>query len=529
MKQLLALIKIQFKGLLSATIASGKRKSTSLGLMLLFIIAILLYISGTFSLSMADALRQVGMLDLLLVLVGILAVFLPVIMSGYSVSGFLYKAKDLDLLFSLPIPPLKIVLSKLSAVYLENLLFVFFIYAPALGIYAFYAKESWSFYPLAVLILLLLPLFVTVIGLFMGYLLSLIQSRLKHPVIITNILYLSFFGLVMYGNFKLNSFISNFAMQTGDIRGAFNRYAKPVYWIRNSLVEADLLSFVLFALLCLIPFVFTAMWFAKSFRRINSDLQISRFKTVYTFRKMPAQSPFKALVKKEIRRYFGSPIYFMNTFVGVLMPLAGLIYLMISKTSVVLIYQVLSAYDLPLWAILTAAMMFSVGLANTTAPSISLETNKLWILKVAPLTVTQVFGAKIALNLLICVPSMVLAALISLYLFKLTLWQTGILVLLPILQCLLNAMFGIYANLLFPKLDATNDTAIVKQSASTILSMVFGMLSAAVLAFIGYQLRGKVDYPWLALIFALILLSAIAFMYRLLTGKGHTLYKALKA
>ena len=126
----------------------------------------------------------------------------------------------------------------------------------------------------------------------------------------------------------------------------------------------------------------------------------------------------------------------------------------------------------------------------TTCVSISLEGKTFWILKEAPVSPKTYFSSKIAVNLLVAWPSVLLCTvpLGIVYGVDPVTLAASVFVLLAL--GLLVALYGLAVNLLFPKMDAPNDTIVVKQSVSALIGALGGwvILAAAVG---GYFLFGR--------------------------------------
>ena len=81
-------------------INGGKEKKKLLfsTFMLIFIGALICFMSTTYSLMMAEALQEIGYLDLLLVMAILVSCMLGLFTSIYKAQGVLFNAKDYDLL-----------------------------------------------------------------------------------------------------------------------------------------------------------------------------------------------------------------------------------------------------------------------------------------------------------------------------------------------------------------------------------------------------------------------------------------------
>ena len=89
-------------------------------------------------------------------------------------------------------------------------------------------------------------------------------------------------------------------------------------------------------------------------------------------------------------------------------------------------------------------------------------------------------------------------------------------------------MFGLYINLLLPKMDAENDTAIIKRSASGMIGMFGGMILAGLLVLIQALMWNlQLDF----FVFALISIGLLAVLavgcFLLLKYQGTKLFNKL--
>lgn len=170
---------------------------------------------------------------------------------------------------------------------------------------------------------------------------------------------------------------------------------------------------------------------------------------------------------------------------------------------------------------------FLAALANTTAPSISLEGKNLWILKASPVDVGTILLAKLCVQLTIAIPVLIIdSVILSLTLhfsFMSFLWVC----LIPVLMSVLSGLVGLIANLRYHRFDFTNEMQVVKNSASVLISM-FGMLFV-VGAFAGiyllFQNVVSFDVFATAVVCVLLMLTLITGMY--LFTKGKKLFELL--
>jgi len=115
-----------------------------------------------------------------------------------------------------------------------------------------------------------------------------------------------------------------------------------------------------------------------------------------------------------------------------------------------------------------------------SAPSLSMEGKSLWIVRSAPVSSGEILTAKAYLHILVSLPFILISATICNFVVRDGLVVTLLMYLLPIAVTTLFAFFGVIVNLKFPKFDWINETAAVKQGASTMITMFagFGFLAS---------------------------------------------------
>ena len=211
----------------------------------------------------------------------------------------------------------------------------------------------------------------------------------------------------------------------------------------------------------------------KSYYRIISKLSSQKTKTNFVLKdsEVSIKSIKKALRTKELKKYFSSAIYVFNTIFGVpFFVILSIVSLFYSQSNLALM---LSNYGLSStsWLILYF-MLFVIAFTDTTNSSISIEKNNIWILKMLPISVKDIFDAKLYVNKIILIP----AVIFGLIMFRISGYISSIeLIVFTILSIVLNSLianYGLICNLAFPKLDAPNDTVIVKQSMASMLGIL---------------------------------------------------------
>ena len=131
------------------------------------------------------------------------------------------------------------------------------------------------------------------------------------------------------------------------------------------------------------------------------------------------------------------------------------------------------------------------------------------------------------MSLIIELPFILLAIILFIIKFNPSIIYSIIIILLALTSIILTGIIGLLVNLKYPKLNAPNDTEVVKQSASSMISVFTGMAIAIVSIFgIGYFAD---NYSLTLVIFIhVILLMLITFvLYRILMKIGPKEYRKL--
>ena len=214
------------------------------------------------------------------------------------------------------------------------------------------------------------------------------------------------------------------------------------------------------------------MVFSKTFKVINGELSESYKKANYKVSKLEASSVIKSLITQELRRYFATPIYVMNTAFGmVLLVAASIATLFVSKETLVEFLGYPEIANMIPVEILVF-LVFTIGLSCTTNSSISLEGNRLWILKSLPIEPNDIFKGKIITNLIITIPASIIANVFFYIGLKFDIKYLIFNLVISIVFAIVSAILGIIINLYFPKMEWTNPTTVVKQSASVMITIL---------------------------------------------------------
>ena len=528
MRKFWVLLCVSFKGMLHTfSFGRGKKRAASGAAALIFISAMALYLSGIYSFMLADTLRTINLLEFLLPLMALIACAAALMFTLFGANSVVFGNRDSDLLLSLPVSSFVVMLSKILALYLENLLFCGLWMVPTCIAYILYADAlSVGFLIRALICIPFLPLLPSMIGVLLGYCVAFFSAHAKHKALISNLLYFVLFGTLMIGSMQLNRLSALLLTNSAAVQSAFSSWLLPFGLLQRGIAAGSWGAVIGFCIGCAIPFFIIVYALSTQYKRILSTLASRSVRNDYKVTRLQSQGAFMALFRKEIHRYFGTPIYFFNTAFGILILLGGSIYLCFSRTTVM---QFLAMTNMTgaVAPLVCAALCFCVATVNTTCVSISLEGNALWILREAPVSSATLLAVKGLLNVVVAWPISMLALLITALALSMPVGTALSIALLCTVLILFIAQYGLIINLLLPKMDAENDTLVVKQSAGSFCGIFGGMILAGLCVFLYFMLNTALAFILFILILAAVLAVLCLGEWYWLTHQGVARFERL--
>ena len=463
-------------------------------------------------------------------LAGILCFALCFIGSAFMSSYQLFRAKDNELLLAMPIKPGAILGSRTVALVLMNYLYGALVIIPAGIVWCVFAPVKPFGVVAFVIGSLLLPLMAVALSAFFGWLIAVASTRMKHKSLFTMIFSILFLGLYFWGYSKIFSYIQALIENGAEIAAAVKRAAPPAYWFGVACESGGVTEFILFVLCCIVPFAIAYAIIAANFTKITTTNRGMK-KTKYREKTLKASGVRAALLKKEYTRLTSSPMYMLNAGLGLLFILALAVFVAVKRADFTEIFGSLVPGDgqsALITGLMCAALAFCTSMTMISAPSVSLEGNKLWILRSSPAPTRDILRAKVLCHLTVALPVSVIASVILAAALGVGFENALFLVLVPAAATVFCAVLGVLLNLLFPKLDWINEVSAVKQGASVLLAMFIGM-GAVVVLVVAYVILSGVVSMTLYLAFCTVfylLLSAAAYAW--IRTAGCRRFEALK-
>lgn len=431
-----------------------------------------------YSSGIAYGLASMGMARIIPAYMLMIISVITLVITMFKTNGFLFAFKDYDMVMSLPVKTGDVIISRFMMMYVMNFLFECVVIIPAGIIYAIYVVPVPSYYIMMVISIFIIPLIPMTIATAFGAIITAITCRFKYKNLLSIVLSFGLLGGIMYLS------MSSGNLQADDVTNlssALMQQINGTYPIAKIFTEAicnyNILAFAGFVLTSVVWFYVFIKLVSWKYCEMNTALTSHATKRNYKMQDLKKSSPFTALYKKELKRYFSSTIYVLNTGFGVVLLLIVTILIAlfgVERLDIMIGKPGLSNIISNMAPLVISTM---IVLSCTTASAISLEGKNLWILESAPIKAKTIFNSKIAVNLTTLVPTAILSAVIFAIRLRLGLIETLMLLITPIAYSFFTAIVGIFVNLKFPNFDWTSETVVIKQSAATLVAMVFQMLS----------------------------------------------------
>lgn len=452
----------------------AKRKKIALGL----VCAMLVVILAAYIVGFSYAFILMGMSEILpayLIAVSSLVIFFFGIFKAGSV---IFQKKSYDILCSLPVSQSAIVISRFIRMYVENLLLTLAFMLPGLAVYVYFIQPKISFYVIAIVEILAVPLLPITAATFLGALVSAISSRMKHKNLVSALLSILLVLAVMLGSSQLTAVEGEVSMEmlanlSNIIVSLLGKIYPPAVIMGAAMVNGDFVPCLACVGAFLVIFAVMTAIVSVSFHAICRRLFSTSAKHDYHMETLKEKSVLATLYKKELKRYFASSIYVTNTIIG---PILAVVF---AATVYTMGIDTFKALPIPIDVaeLIPFALSAIFCLMTTTCTSISMEGKEWWIVKSLPINTKTILNSKILLNLSLFAPFYIASEALLIIALKPALPDIIWLLIIPAVMILFSCVFGITANLRFPVFNWESETAVVKQSASAMLSMCGALLA----------------------------------------------------
>lgn len=542
MKKLLSLLKATMSQDMSLFRIKARNESRARKIVLPIVLALLVMFSvGSYVAILAEELAPSHLTYIVLTIFIMVTSLLTIIEGVYKSQGILFEARDNELLFSLPITQSKIFFIRIFKLITFQFLYNSLFMLPAIIVYAIYEKTNVSFYLISTVMLVLLPIIPTILGCIFGYIIKGLSAKFKAR----NIMQVLFTSLILLGifyvSFNMQGMVANIVQNANSIQEIITKIYYPAGLYINLIQNFNILDLVTLLAINIVPafvFVYVASIFyfkinSKLGEKGNGNKKVGVAKTTEKTYRVGTQ--LSGLIHKEMKRFFSSPVFMVNAGFGMVLMIAVTFALSINFDGMInsMMQGMETEIPIPIGEIKNMMpkvfygfVIFISCMTSMTSSMISLEGKSFNITKSLPVETEKILLSKVLTSNILSIPIFLICDVIFFIAFKVAIIDIVFILLASIVMPTLTALIGILMNLKYPKMNATSDTEVVKQSMSSMLSVFMGMF-VAILS-IAIMIMGNNYNTNLFVALELLTFSIITFMlWRILKKYGAKRFKEI--
>lgn len=542
MKKLLSLLKATMSQDMSLFRIKARNESRARKIVLPIVLALVVMFSvGSYVAILAEKLAPSHLTYIVLTIFIMVTSLLTIIEGVYKSQGILFEARDNELLFSLPITQSKIFFIRIFKLITFQFLYNSLFMLPAIIVYAMYEKTNVSFYLISTVMLVLLPIIPTILGCIFGYIIKGLSAKFKAR----NIMQVLFTSLILLGifyvSFNMQGMVANIVQNANSIQEIITKIYYPAGLYINLIQNFNILDLIILLAINIIPaivFVYVASIFyfkinSKLGEKGNGNKKVGVAKT--TEKTYRVRTQLSGLIHKEMKRFFSSPVFMVNAGFGMVLMIAVTFALSINFDGMInsMMQGMETEIPIPIGEIKNMMpkvfygfVVFISCMTSITSSMISLEGKSFNITKSLPVETEKILLSKVLTSNILSIPIFLICDVIFFIAFKVAIIDIVFILLASIVMLTLTALIGILMNLKYPKMNATSDTEVVKQSMSSMLSVFMGMF-VAILS-IAIMIMGNNYNTNLFVALELLTFSIITFMlWRILKKYGAKRFKEI--
>lgn len=490
-----------------------KQKNAVIGILVIIALGLMIAYSTLFSAGLAS----MGDADILPTISALICSLVTLVLTFLKSSGILFGLRDYDMVMSLPVRSSDVVLSRITIVYLTNLLVSMIVILPAVVIFGLNTEMGIVANLIFLLSILFMPVIPMIVSLGLGVLITAVSSRSKHKNIFSLALSTLAVLLIVVASTQAQNMDSSEILNIGIVlSNTANRVYPPAAFISTAVLSQDWLYFAAFAgMSVLAGGIFIVI--AAHFYQMMNTVTFSHAVTKYAEKPLKVSSPVSAMYRREFGRYFSCTIYALNSTIGMVLLLVLSVMLLFISPEMLEQQSGFAGLSQMLRQMLPMVISVFITMTSTTAASLSLEGKNRWLMCSAPVRTVDIFNSKIAVNLTVIAPFAVASMLLMGIKMKVSPVQTILLCIVPVAYACFISVLGMYMNVRFPKYDWTSEYYAVKGGAVSVLAtMGVGILSSVIPFFLCLIF---IDFSTIIMIVTFCLLLTItAIIYRSLKG-----------
>ena len=491
MKKLVSLIKATMTDGMNLFRIRGKNQSqTSKKLLPIMLTIVMFFMIWTYANMLMEPLVGTNSEYVVLTIFVLLTTILTFVEGIYKSGNLLFNCKDDNLLLSLPIKKSTVVFIRIFKFYVFELLYNTLFLLPAMVVYIRYANVGISYYIVSFIALLLLPVIPIIISCIIGFIISASSSKFKMKNIAQIIITMIFLLLVFYMSSNIENMIGSLAQNAASINETITKIYYPAGAYINLITNFNIQELLIFIVVHILIFAVSILVLSKVYFKINSSVKAVKTGFKNSNYKIKARRPIISLIKKELGKFINTPVFVINAAFGLVLFIVlcvsicikfdSLEEMLLSQEIQVSIEQIKSFIPVVLFGLICFASLMS----SITSSMISLEGKSFSILKSLPIKPFTIILSKILAAVIIMLPFILIGDLIFFIRFNFNIFEILTILIASFILPLVAETIGILINLKYPKMDAENDTEVVKQSISSMIAVFTGMILTGITVFL---------------------------------------------
>ena len=501
---------INLFGLNEARHAPDRRRRRGLAAMASLFVLLALMFCAYVGLA-CYGLARIGLGKFAPLLLALVVSLVILVFTTLRAGGVLFDLSSYERLSSMPLRPTAIVVSRFLTMYIFDAALALGALLPGTVVCGAMLHPSASYYPMMLLGALVLPLIPMTVAMLLGAAVYALSARMRHKNLAVIVLSMALLLALMGGSFLLKGSEMDVLRFAGLLSGLFDRLAAiypPAAWFARSVNAGNPGLYALLVAASAAFFALASWLIGRNFSSVCSLLNARAARGDFHMAAQRRRSPGAALFSREMRRYFASPTYVMNTLTGALMALVLSAAVWILGARNLAAEMLLSMEQVRRFVPLVLAMMFLIS--PSTCCSISMEGRQFWLVRSLPVPQEKVYGAKLGVNLALTLPCWLLCEGMLLAALRPRGLEAAAMVLLPLGYILYGGVLGLWINIRAPMLNWESDRQPVKQSRAVLYSMLAGFGSVLIPGAALWLLPGLAE-AICTLVFALCVGTALLF------------------
>ena len=514
-----------------------KKNSKSALLLPTFIALYLMFMIWSSANAMFEKLAPLNLAYLLLSLFAFGISFMAFIEGIYKIGSLIFNCKDDQLLLSLPITRRTVLFIRVFKFYVFELMFNSLFLLPIMLAYIRWdSTVDWTYFLTSLVMLLLLPIIPIVLSLIVGTITSSLSSHFKYKNAVQIILSMSLILGILVASYSMDNALNYLIAHATSINDLLIKIYYPAGLYAKLVTAFNITDLFVFIAINILIFTIAIVILSKFYFKINT-----RVKSVTTTKKVKldaltikAKSPTFSLIKKELNTFFKTPVFIINAGFALVLFMLAVIVLPLKFNLVLPILTDPAGINLSkdlitnnMSILIFALLSIAAYMTSITNSVISLEGKNINILKSLPIKTKTILMSKIYSSLVITTPVLLIGNLILFISFKISLLESLLLIILSILIPLVSHFVGLLVNLKYPKLDYENSTEVVKQSTSSFVAVMLGMVFLIITIVIITNIIGKISSTLILVVATFIYVIIDAILYIYLVNKGTKEFNCL--